>query len=36
MKLLIADDDLTSRTILAAVTRKWGYESIAVADGELA
>ena len=36
MKLLIADDDLTSRTMLAAVTRKWGYESIAVEDGEVA
>ena len=36
MKLLIADDDLTSRTMLAAVTRKWGYESIAVEDGEAA
>jgi len=36
MKLLIADDDLTSRTMLAAVTRKWGFESIAVEDGEAA
>ena len=34
MKLLIAEDDLTSRTMLAAVTRKWGYEPIAVEDGE--
>ncbi|MFW5444265.1 MAG: PP2C family protein-serine/threonine phosphatase [Methylococcaceae bacterium] len=36
MKLLIADDDLTSRVMLTAVTRKWGYESIAVEDGEFA
>ncbi len=36
MKLLIAEDDLTSRTMLAAVTRKWGYEPIAVEDGEAA
>jgi diguanylate cyclase (GGDEF)-like protein len=33
---LIAEDDLTSRTMLAAVTQKWGYEPIAVADGEAA
>lgn len=36
MKLLIAEDDLTSRTMLAAVARKWGYEPIAVEDGEAA
>lgn len=36
MRLLIADDDLTSRTILAAVARKWGYDSITVEDGEQA
>jgi diguanylate cyclase (GGDEF)-like protein len=36
VKLLIAEDDLTSRTILAAVARKWGYEPIAVEDGEAA
>lgn len=36
MRLLIAEDDLTSRTMLAAVTQKWGYEPIAVEDGELA
>lgn len=34
MKLLIADDDLTSRTMLAAVVGKWGYQSLAVEDGE--
>lgn len=36
MKLLIAEDDLTSRTILESVTRKWGYEPVAVEDGEAA
>lgn len=36
MKLLIAEDDLTSRAMLAAVARKWGYEPIAVEDGEAA
>jgi len=34
MKLLIAEDDLTSRTILKAVASKWGYEVTAVEDGE--
>lgn len=33
MKILIAEDDLTSRTILVAVVREWGYEPIAVEDG---
>ena len=36
MKLLIAEDDLTSRTMLTAVTRKWGFEPVAVEDGEAA
>ncbi|MCP4409215.1 MAG: SpoIIE family protein phosphatase [Gammaproteobacteria bacterium] len=36
MKLLIAEDDLTSRTILTAVTRKWGFDPVAVEDGEAA
>lgn len=36
MKLLIAEDDLTSRTMLEVVTRKWGYDSITVEDGEAA
>lgn len=34
MKVLIAEDDLTSRTILAAILGKWGYEVIAVSDGQ--
>ncbi len=36
MKLLIAEDDIISRTILTAVARKWGYEPVAVEDGEAA
>ena len=36
MKLLIAEDDVTSRAMLAAVASKWGYEAIAVEDGEAA
>ncbi len=33
MKLLIAEDDMTTRTMLMAVTKKWGYEIIAVDNG---
>lgn len=33
MKILIAEDDLTSRTMLQAVLTKWGYEVITTADG---
>jgi len=36
LKLLIAEDDFTSRTMLAAVVGKWGYEPIVVEDGEAA
>ena len=36
MKLLIAEDDLTSRTILTSVVHKWGYKPVAVEDGEAA
>lgn len=36
MKLLIADDDVTSRTILNAVTRQWGYQPVVAEDGEAA
>lgn len=32
-KLLIAEDDLASRTVLEGVTRKWGYEPVVVNDG---
>lgn len=33
MKVLIAEDDITSRQILAAVLAKWGYDVISVCDG---
>jgi diguanylate cyclase (GGDEF)-like protein len=33
MKILIIEDDLTSRMILVAVASTWGYEPIAVEDG---
>ncbi len=33
MRVLIAEDDLTSRTILAALLNKWGYESVVTKDG---
>lgn len=36
MKLLIADDDVTSRTILNAVCRQWGYAPVLAEDGESA
>jgi len=34
MKILIADDDLTSRILLENLSRKWGFEPITVEDGE--
>lgn len=36
MKVLIAEDDLTSRTILKAILTNWGYDVTAVADGQSA
>jgi len=36
LKLLIAEDDYTTRTMLAAITEKWGYKPIAVENGEAA
>lgn len=33
MKILIAEDDLTSRRILEAVLTKWGYDVISVSNG---
>jgi DNA-binding response OmpR family regulator len=33
MRILIAEDDATSRTVLAAVLRKDGYDVLATADG---
>lgn len=34
MKILIADDDLTSRSILHALLSKWGYDVVGAEDGE--
>lgn len=34
MRVLVAEDDLTSRTILVALLKKWGYDPLAVPDGE--
>ena len=36
MKILIAEDDLTSRTILTGILDKWGYEPVVTEDGETA
>ena len=34
MRILIAEDDLTARNILAGVLKKWGYDVQAVNDGQ--
>jgi diguanylate cyclase (GGDEF)-like protein len=36
MKVLIAEDDLTSRTILTAILKKWGHDPIITEDGNAA
>lgn len=36
MKVLLADDDLTSRTMLAAILKKSGYDPVPTAAGEAA
>ncbi|MCU7936531.1 MAG: diguanylate cyclase [Candidatus Thiodiazotropha sp. (ex Dulcina madagascariensis)] len=36
MKLLISDDDLTSRVMLQALTTQWGFEPVLAEDGEQA
>ena len=36
MRILIAEDDLTARTILTGVLKKWDYEVVAVKDGQAA
>ncbi len=33
MKLLVADDDATSRKMLEAILQKWGYEVVVARDG---
>ncbi len=36
MRILIAEDDFTSRTILTAMLEKWGFDPLPVNDGETA
>jgi DNA-binding response OmpR family regulator len=36
MKILLAEDDITSRTMLTAILIKWGYETLACEDGNVA
>jgi phosphoserine phosphatase RsbU/P len=36
MKILIAEDDWTSRTVLQGILSKWDYEVVATSDGEAA
>ncbi len=36
MRILVADDDLTSRLVLTGVLRKWGHEVVATVDGTAA
>ena len=36
MKILIAEDDMTSRAMLRAVLAKWGYDVTVASDGEQA
>ena len=33
MRILVAEDDFTSRSILVAILKKWGYELIVTEDG---
>ena len=33
MKILIAEDDFTSRSILTAVLKKWGFDPVVTEDG---
>jgi two-component system cell cycle response regulator len=34
MKILLAEDDLTSRRILTAILKKWGYDTVVCEDGD--
>jgi diguanylate cyclase (GGDEF)-like protein len=36
MRVLIAEDDLTTRTILAGILKKWAYEPVVARDGQAA
>jgi diguanylate cyclase (GGDEF)-like protein len=35
-RILVAEDDLTSRTILVGILKKWGFEPVAAKDGQAA
>ena len=34
MRVLIAEDDITSRSILEGILTKWGYTVISTCDGD--
>ncbi len=36
MKILVAEDNFTSRSILLAILKKWGYDPVATEDGKAA
>jgi two-component system cell cycle response regulator len=36
LRILVAEDDLTARTILVGVLKKWGYDPVTVKDGQAA
>ena len=36
MRVLVADDDRTSRTLLAAMVSRWGHDAVVAADGAAA
>jgi diguanylate cyclase (GGDEF)-like protein len=36
MKILIAEDDFTSRSILSAILKKWGFDPVVTEDGSAA
>jgi diguanylate cyclase (GGDEF)-like protein len=36
MKILVAEDEPNTRTLLSGALRKWGYDVVSVADGEAA
>jgi CheY-like chemotaxis protein len=36
MKILIAEDDVISRAMLAAVLKKWGFDPVVTEDGSAA
>jgi two-component system, cell cycle response regulator len=36
MKILLAEDDSTSRAMLTAILKKWGYDAVACEDGNVA